>query len=103
MEQCKEGLIAWEVLIDPECMEDKPTQEQQYEIQHQLEKPLSLFAASTDSDINLHEALQGSDHKEFLKAMDMEITGHEKGNHWIVVPQSTVPKGTKVLNVFWSL
>ena len=103
MEQCKEGLIAWEVLIDPECMEDKPTQQQQYEIQHQLEKALSLFAASTDSDIYLHEALQGSDHKEFLKAMDMEITGHEKGNHWIVVPQSTVPKGTKVLNAVWSL
>ena len=87
MEQCKEGLVTWEVLIDPECMEDKLTQEQQYKIQHQLEKPLSLFTASTDPDIlYLHEALQASDCKEFLKAMDMEITGQEKGNHWIVVP-----------------
>ena len=82
MEQCEEGLVACEVLIDPECMEDKPTQEQQYEIQCQLGKPLSLIAASTDPAIlYLQEALQASDHKEFLKAMDVEITGHEKGNH----------------------
>ena len=44
------GLVAWEVLLDPEDCEDEPTQEQQSEIQNQLEQPLALYAASTDPD-----------------------------------------------------
>ena len=99
LEQHKERLVAWEVLIDPECVEDEQTQEQQYGIHHQLEH----CHYSQLLQIHLHEALQASDHKEFLKAMDVEITGRKKGNHWIVVPQSIVPKGTKVLDAVWSL
>ena len=69
------GLVAWEVLLDPEDCEDEPTQEQQSEIQNQLEQPVALYAASTDPDVlYLHEAPKVENQQEFLKAMDTEIT-----------------------------
>ena len=51
----------------------------------------------------LYEALKAEDQKEFVKAMDIEISGHEKGEHWVVVPHTSVPKGTRVPNAVWAL
>ena len=55
--------------------------------------------------MHLHEALQLEDWKEFLEAMDVEILGHEQGQHWVVVRHTAVPKGTpaKVLDTVWAL
>ena len=39
LEQRQEGLVAWEILLDPEDCEDEPTQEQQYEFNVNLNNP----------------------------------------------------------------
>ena len=41
--------------------------------------------------------------KIILNTMDMEILGHEQGQHWVVAPCTSVPKGTKVRDAVWAL
>ena len=96
--------MAWKIFLHQDEQETEPTQLQQFKIQSQLEKPLSLYAASSNPNVMyLHEAMCASDWKEFMKATDAEIAGHEKGQHWIVVPHKNVLKGTKVLDAGWAL
>ncbi|KAL7575399.1 hypothetical protein ACA910_007307 [Epithemia clementina (nom. ined.)] len=103
LEQRHQGLVAWEVLVDQDDSEDIPTAAQQFHLQTQMEDPLA-FAVSSDPDVMyLHEALRAPDRRQFLEAMDVEINGHIKGKHWIVVPRTEVPKGTRILDAVWSM
>ncbi|KAL7563769.1 hypothetical protein ACA910_020453 [Epithemia clementina (nom. ined.)] len=99
----QQGLVAWEVLVDQDDSEDTPTAAQQYQIQENMVDPIA-FATSSDPDVMyLHEALRAHDRRQFLEAMDVEIQGHVKGKHWIVVPRTDVPKGTRILDAVWSM
>ena len=90
--------------MDQDETETEPTQQQQSDIQTQLENPLSLYTASSDPDVlYLHKALWAADQNEFLKTIDIEILGHEQGQHWAVLYCTSVPKGTKALNAVWAL
>ena len=81
LEQWEEGFTAWEILLDHDEIEMEPIQQQQVDIACQWGKPLSLYTASPDPDVlHLHEALCGSDRKDFLKAMDVEKWGPNKVN-----------------------
>ncbi|KAL7557091.1 hypothetical protein ACA910_011910 [Epithemia clementina (nom. ined.)] len=103
LEQRQQGLVAWEVLVDQDDSEEIPTAAQQFQLQQQMEDPIA-FATSANPDVMyLHEALRAPDCRNFLEAMDVEIQGHVKGKHWIVVPQTDVPKGTRILDAFWSM
>ncbi|KAL7564555.1 hypothetical protein ACA910_013956 [Epithemia clementina (nom. ined.)] len=102
-EQRQQGLVAWEVLVDQDDSEDIPTVSQQFQLQESMVDPLA-FATSSDPDVMyLHEALRTPDRRQFLEAMDVEIQGHVKGKHWIVVPRTEVPKGTRILDAVWSM
>ena len=43
--QRDQGLVAWEVLLNQSDEEDKPMQEQQYELQNKLDNPIAFVAA----------------------------------------------------------
>ncbi|KAL7561622.1 hypothetical protein ACA910_001490 [Epithemia clementina (nom. ined.)] len=103
LEQRQQGLVAWEVLVDQDDSEDIPSAAQQFQLQQQMEDPIA-FATSADPDVMyLHEALRSPDRRNFLEAMDAEIQGHVKGKHWIVVPRTEVPTGTRILDAVWSM
>ena len=96
-------IVAWEVLISQDEMEDLPTAQRQYEIQKGMQEPV-VYAASTNPDIlYLHEAMKAPDHDQFKKAMDKELKDHIACKHWKVVPRSEVPKGTRVLDMVWTM
>ncbi|KAL7580903.1 hypothetical protein ACA910_001170 [Epithemia clementina (nom. ined.)] len=102
-EQCQQGLVAWEVLVDQDDSKDIPTASQQFQLQESMADPLA-FATSSDPDVMyLHEALRAPDRRQFLEAMDVEIQSHVKGKHWIVVPRTEVPKGIRILDAVWSM
>ena len=99
LEQRGQGIIAWEVLISQDDMEDFPTAQRQYEIQKGMQEPV-VYAASMNPDIMyLHEAMKAPDYNQFKKAMDKELMDHIARKHWEVVPRSEVPKGMRVLGM----
>lgn len=96
------GMVAWELLIDQES-EESPTAQEQFRLQHQLDDPIA-FAASNDPDVlYYHQAMQASDRREFQKAVEQEIAGHVKGKHWVEIPLSEVPPGTRILDSVWAM
>ena len=95
-------MVAWELLIDQES-EESPTAQEQFRLQHQLDDPIA-FAASNDPDVlYYHQAMQASDRREFQKAVEQEIAGHVKGKHWVEIPLSEVPPGTRILDSVWAM
>ncbi|KAL7580919.1 hypothetical protein ACA910_005738 [Epithemia clementina (nom. ined.)] len=102
LQQRRQGLVAWEILLDQEG-ESPPTTAEQFEIQSAMENPVA-FAATADPDtMYLHEAMRQPDREQFMLAMQKEINDHEIRKHWEVVPKSQVPKGTKVIDMVWSM
>ncbi|KAL7563107.1 hypothetical protein ACA910_012291 [Epithemia clementina (nom. ined.)] len=102
LEQRRQGLVAWEILMDQEG-ESPPTTAEQFEIQRAMEDPVA-FAATADPDtMYLHEAMREPDRDQFMLAMQKEIHDHESRKHWEVVPKSQVPKGTKIIDMVWSM
>ena len=77
--------------------------QQQYDLQMEMAEPV-IFAASSNPDIlHLHEAMRAPDCQQFQRAMEQEIKGHEDGKHWVLIPKTQVPKGTRVLDTVWSM
>ena len=63
--QRKQGIVAWEILVDQDEQENIPTAKQQYDLQAQLAEPL-VYATSSDPDIlYLHEAMKAPDRAQF--------------------------------------
>ena len=57
----KQGVVAWEILVDQDEQETVPTVKHQYELQVQLAEPI-VYVASSDPDIlYLHEAMKAPD------------------------------------------
>ena len=101
--QRDQGLVAWEVLLDQDDHEQVPTAASQYKIQKSLENPLA-FAASDNPDILYwDQAMKAPDRAKFVKAVSTELDGHEKMGNYEPVPLSDVPKGTKLINMVWSM
>ena len=64
-----QGLVAWEVLLVQSDEEDKPMQEQQYELQRRLDN-LIAFVASTDQDaMYYHQVMSEPDRKHFQESV----------------------------------
>ena len=101
--QRDQGLVAWEVLLDQDEQEQVPTAASQYRIQKSLENPLA-FAASDNPDILYwDQAMKAPDRAKFLEAVGTELDGHEKMGNYEPVPLSQVPKGTKLIDMVWSM
>ena len=63
-----------------------------------------VLAASKSNNENytFRQMLQQEDSAEFIKAMVDETRAHEQRGHWEVVPRSSLPAGTKVIQAIWS-
>eukprot|EP00957_Ditylum_brightwellii_P199574 15213608-Ditylum_brightwellii.AAC.1 len=46
--------------------------------------------------------MKESDQEEFIRAIVTEINGHVKGEHWELVNERDVPKGTKNPDSVWA-
>ena len=101
--QREQGLIAWEVLLDQDEQEQVPTVASKYKIQKSLENPLA-FAASNNPDILYwDQAMKAPDRAKFVEAVGTELDGHEEMGNYEPVPLSQVPKGTKLIDMVWSM
>ena len=101
--QREQGLVAWEVLLDQDEQEQVPTAASQYKIQKALENPLA-FAASDNPDILYwDQAMKAHDRAKFVEAVGTELDRHEKMGNYEPVPLTQVPKGTKLIDMVWSM
>ena len=101
--QRDQGLVAWEVLLNQDGQEQVPTAASQYKIQKSLENPLA-FAASDNPDILYwDQAMKAPDRAQFIEAVGTELEGHEKMGNYEPIPLSQVPKGTKLIDMAWSM
>ena len=101
--QRDQGLVAWEVLLDQDEQEQVLTAASQYKIQKSLENPL-VFAASDNPDILYwDQAMKAPDRDKFVEAVGAELDGHEKMGNYEPVPLEQVSKGTKLIDMVWSM
>ena len=80
-----------------------PTAHTQYAAQKAMEDPIA-FAATTNPDILYwDQAMRAHDRDKFLEAVKVELDGHEKMGNYEPIPIAEVPKGTKLLDMVWSM
>ena len=101
--QQDQGLVAWEVLLDQDNREDIPTAESQYAIQKAMENPMAFAATDNPDILYWDQAMKAHDRDKFIEAVRVELDGHEKMGNYEPIPLNEVPKGTKLLNMVWSM
>ena len=102
MEQQDSGIITWE-LLGQDKHEDHPISSCQYEIQKEMEDPVS-FVASTNPDIMyVHKVMKAPNCNQFWKEMDKELDDHISHEHLEVIHKKDIPKGTKLLHMVWAM
>ena len=95
--------MAWELLIDQDEQEDQPTAANQFATQRALED-LIAFAATAHPDILYwDQAMKAHDREKFLEAVKVELDGHERMGNYEPIPIKNIPKGTKLLDMVWSM
>ena len=100
---CDEGLVAWELLIDQDEQESQPTAATQFAIQKALDDP-TAFATTANPDILYwDQAMKAHDREKFLEAVNVKLDGHERMGNYEHIPIAEVPKGTKLLDMVWSM
>ncbi len=66
----------------------------------------SIYAANastSDNDVlNFRQAMKATDVADFKKAMTAELTAHIDRQHWIKIPRSQKPPGTKAIQMVWT-
>ena len=103
MNQRDQGLVAWEVLLDQDEREDVPTAESQYAIQKGIENPMAFTAIDNPDILYWDQAMKAHDRDKFMEAVRVELDGHEKMGNYEPIPLNKVPKGTKLLDMVWSM
>ena len=76
---------------------------QDYEIQEELQDPLTFVATLNPDTMYYHEALRAPDQTQFLEVMKKEVSNHEARKHWELVPWSNMPSRTTILPAIWSM
>ena len=103
IDQRDQGLVAWEVLLDQDEREDVPKAESQYGIQKAMENPMSFAAVDNPDILYWDQAMKAHDRKKFIEAVHVELDGHEKMGNYEPILLNKVPKGTKLLDMVWSM
>ena len=98
-----QGIVAWEVLIDQDEQEAHPTAATQFATQKALEDPIAFAATNNPDILYWDQAMKAHDRDKFLEAVKVELDGHEKMGNYEPVPLEKVPKGTKLLDMVWSM
>ena len=101
--QREQGLVAWEVLLDQDDQEDIPTAESQYTMQKAMENPLAFAATDNPDILYWDQAMKAPDRDKFKEAVQTELDGHEQMGNYEPIPLNEVPKGTKLLDMVWSM
>ena len=101
--QREQGLVTWEVLLDQDEQEQVPTAASQYKIQKSLENPLAFAASDYPDILYWDQAMKAPDRAKFVEAVGTKLDGHEKMGNYEPVPLSQVPKGTKLIDMVWSM
>ena len=101
--QHNQGLVACEVLLDQDNREDIPTAESQYAIQKAMENPMAFAATDNPDILYWDQAMRAHNWDKFIEAVRIELDGHEKMGNYEPIPLNEVPKGTKLLNMVWSM
>ena len=95
--------MAWEVLVDQDEREDVLTASSQFAIQKASEDPIA-FAASCNPDILYwDQAMKAPDRDKLIEAVGIELDGHEKIGNYEPIPIHDLPKGTKLIDMVWSM
>ena len=90
-------------MLDQDEWEDIPTAAMQYTIQKALENPIA-FAASDNPDIlDWDQAMKAHDGDNFIEAVGIKLDGHERMGNYKAILIDKVPKGTKLIDVVWSM
>ena len=97
------GLVAWELLIDQDEQEDSPTAATQFATQKALEDPIAYAATDNPDILYWDQAMKAHDRDKFIKAIGVELDSHERMGNYKPVPIDKVPKGTKLLDMVWSM
>ena len=98
-----QGIVAWELLIDQDEQEDRPTAEAQFAMQKALEDPIP-FAATTNPDILYwDQAMKAHNRDKLLEAVSVELDRHERTGNYEPIPIEKVPQGTKLIDMVWSM
>ena len=72
-------------------------------IQKALEDPIA-YAASCNPDILYwDQAMKAPDKDKFIEAVGIELDGHEKMSNYKPIPLRDIPKGTKLIDMVWSM
>ena len=101
--QCSQGLVAWELLLDQDKQEDKPTAALQFAMQKALEDPIAYVAIDKPDILYWDQAMKAHDRDKFIEAIGIEPDGHERMGNYEPIPIDKVPNGTKLLDMVWSM
>ena len=89
--------------MDQDEREDIPTASTQYTIQKALEDPITFTASSKADILYWDQAMKAHDRDQFIEAVGVELDGHEKMGNYKPIPISKLPKGTKLIDMVWSM
>ena len=98
-----QGIVAWELLIDQDEQEVQPTAATQFTTQKVLEDPIAFAATSNPDILYWDQAMKAHDRDKFLEMVKVELDSHEKMGNYEPIPIEKVPKGTKLLDMVWSM
>ena len=97
------GLAAWELLIDQDEQEESPMAATEFATQKALEEPIAYAATDNPDILYWDQAMKAHDRDKFIEAVGVELDSHERMGNYEPVPIDKVPKGTKLLDVVWSM
>ena len=98
-----QGIVAWELLIDQDEQEDQPTAAAQFAMQKALEDTIAFAATANPDILYWDQAMKAHDRDKFLEAVSVELDGHERMGNYEPIPIETVPQGTKLIDMVWSM
>ena len=62
------------------------------------------FAVIDNPDILYwDQVMKAHDHDKFIEAVKIELDGHEKMGNYEPIPLDKLPKGTKLIDMVWSM
>ena len=71
-------------------------------IVNNMDNPMALVNQVSDT-MHLHHAIKQPDQVKFLRAMEEEVTTHERRGHLKIIPISAEPKREKILDSVWAM
>ena len=103
MTQRSQGLVAWQGLVDQDEREDVLTASSQYAIQKALEDPIAFTASCNPDILYWDQAMKAPDKDKFIEVVGIELDCQEKMGNYKPVPLRDIPKGTKLIDMVWSM